>query len=149
MSRSPTPAARLVPLLLAVAILATAAACRGGSSGTTAGSAAAPGPRRYTVRAEVVKLPEAGGPRQVSLRHEAIDDFANAEGAVVGMNAMVMPFDLAPELSLDGVAVGDKVEVTFAVDWSRPSMQVERLARLPPDTALTFGKARAAGAAAR
>jgi Cu/Ag efflux protein CusF len=122
-------------LLLA---LAAAPACKGGSGG---GEAASSAPRRYTVRGEVVTLPAAGaGARQIALRHEAIPDFADRDGKVVGMGSMIMPFDLDAGVSVEGLREGDPVEVVLAVDWARPSLRVERLTRLAPGTPLRFGK---------
>lgn len=133
--RAATTFRRLSPVLLA--LLAALTACRERPSG---GGAAAPSVRRYTVRGEVVKLPDPGAkPAQLSLRHEAIPDFADSSGAVVGMAPMVMPFDVAPGVALEGLRAGDKVEVTLAVDWSRPSLLVEGLRKLPDDTALDLG----------
>lgn len=125
-------------LLVLAGLLAAACTDRGGGAPAAAGN----GLRRYTVRGEVVKLPAPGAARAMAVRHEAIDDFVDASGATVGMNAMVMTFEVAPAVSLDGVAVGDKVEVRLAVGWSPPVLRVDALRRLPPDTALEFRKAR-------
>jgi Cu/Ag efflux protein CusF len=131
---------RAAACALASAALLLAAGCRGGEPAADASASA----RRYTVRGEVVSVgPE--GRRQLSLRHEAIDAFVNAEGVAVGMDAMVMPFDVAPAASLEGVRAGDKVEVVLAVDWTKPSLRIERLQKLPPGTVLRFEKARPAG----
>jgi hypothetical protein len=128
----------MTPRALALSALALAAvlACREGSGG----SAAPPGPRRYTVRGEVVTLPGAGPARQIAIRHEAIPDLVDRDGKVVGMGAMVMPFELAPGVSLDGIAEGDPVEMVLAVDWAAPSLRIEKLTELPAGTRLTFGK---------
>jgi Cu/Ag efflux protein CusF len=139
------PHRRLLPAaLLSLLTLLSLAACRDSAPGPTSGSAgAADGLRRYTVRAELVRLPDPAAPRrEVALRHEAIDDFADAGGKVVGMGSMVMPFELAPGVQLDGAAVGDEVEVRFAVGWSPPVLRVEQLRRLPAGTALEFRAAR-------
>ena len=72
-------------------------------------------------------------------RHEAVSDFRNEAGEVVGMPAMVMPFELAPAVELQGIRAGDKVEVRFAVTWSPPSVKVEELRKLPDDVQLQFG----------
>jgi hypothetical protein len=132
---------RLAPVALTIALVAIVPACRdGGGSGSDAG--APPDARRYTVRGEIVRPPEPSGPaRQVAIRHEAIDDFVNEAGVVVGMDSMVMQFDVAPAVALDDVRVGDKVEVRLAVAWSPPVLRVEQLRKLPADTALRFGKA--------
>ena len=110
-------------------------------------SASAPpvgeGGRVYTVRGEVAAppTPVAAG-TQVLLRHEAIDDFVDATGKTVGMDAMVMPFDVVPPVSAKDLAVGDKVEMRFSMDWKGPRLRVERIERLPPGTALQFRPAR-------
>jgi hypothetical protein len=104
------------------------------------------GARVYVVRGEVVQAPSpvtAG--IQVLVRHEAIDDFVDASGTVVGMDAMVMPFEVATPLVAKDLAVGDKVEVRFSMDWKEPRLRVERIERLPPGTVLRFEKARAPG----
>jgi hypothetical protein len=102
----------------------------------------APAARRYTVRGEVVRLPEHGVPlRELVLRHEAIPDFMGQDGRVVGMESMVMPLEVAPALPLDGVRPGDKVEVVLKVDWARPSYRVEQVRLLPASTVLDLGRA--------
>jgi Cu/Ag efflux protein CusF len=128
-----------VVLTLAGALLAMGPGCREG--GSRSGDAPPANARRYTVRGEIVRLPSPAAARQVSLRHEPIDDFANEAGAVVGMGSMVMPFDVAPEVALDDVRVGDKVEVRIAVSWSPPVLRVEQLRKLPAETVLRFGEA--------
>jgi hypothetical protein len=106
----------------------------------------ADGARVYTVRGEVVAPPSpvAAG-TEVLVRHEAIVDFADAAGKVVGMDAMVMPFDVASTVAPKDLAVGDKVEIRFSMDWKGPRLRVDRVERLPPGTALRFGPAGAAG----
>jgi Cu/Ag efflux protein CusF len=94
---------------------------------------------RYTVRGEVTHVSTGGNARRVTLRHEAVDHFRNESGEVVGMPAMVMPFELAPAVELQGIRAGDKVEVRFAVAWSPPSVKVEELRKLPDDVQLQFG----------
>ena len=110
---------------------------------SASGPPADSGTRTYTVRGEVVQAPApvASG-AQVLVRHEAIDDFVDATGKVVGMDAMVMPFDVAPAIGAKDLAVGDKVEVRFSMDWKGPRLRVDRIERLPPGTVLRFGPAR-------
>jgi Cu/Ag efflux protein CusF len=140
--RSEAPSAR--HWRVAVSALAlVAAGCR---SGDAPSPAAGPAARRYDVRAEVVALPRPQAkPPQLTLRHEAIPGFVDGSGAVVGMSSMVMAFDLAPSASAEGLNPGDKVEVRLAVDWSRPSLQIERLRKLPAETSLRFDAASADG----
>jgi hypothetical protein len=122
-------------------VLALLAAGGCTSSAPPEGAPASPSSRRYTVRAEVVRLPESGAPlRELVLRHEAIPDFVGQEGRVVGMEAMVMPLEVARTLPLDGVRAGDKVEIVLEVDWARPSYRVVQLRPLPSSTVLDLGR---------
>jgi len=121
--------------LLCAALLLAGAACRDPSPAPAPGAV-----DRYRIRGEIARLPARPGD-ELSVRHEAIPGFRDRTGAVVGMDAMVMGFGVGKELPLAGLAVGDKVQLTFAVDWSRPALTVERLERLPADTPLQFGRA--------
>lgn len=108
--------------------------------------AAPPGARAYVVRGEVVQRPSpvvAG--IEVLVRHEAIDDFVDASGRTVGMDAMVMPFEVDPSAAPKDLAAGDKVQVRFSMDWKEPRLRVERIERLAPGTILRFGPARPPG----
>lgn len=99
----------------------------------------------YTVRGQVVTVPVAGDPRtEFSARHEAIPEF-KGPGGELGMNTMVMPFPLKDGVSLDGIEVGDKVEITFEViydtakqtpvDWDAVGVK-----ELPAETELNFSE---------
>ncbi len=99
----------------------------------------------YTVRGKVVDVPTPGRPQSdFQLRHEAIDTFADGSGKVVGMGSMTMAFPRAPGVSLDGIAVGDIVEITFPVWWGKsgPDYHVTKIVKLPADTPLEFRAAR-------
>lgn len=125
---------RSTPLaVLALGVALASSACRGGSEPPQAGASA----RRYQVRGEVVALPAPGSRApQLTLRHEAIPDFADRDGRPVGMPSMVMALDLSPSASTQDLRTGDKVEVRLAVDWSRPLLQIEQIRKLSPDTPL-------------
>jgi len=126
------------------ALVVTLGVLLGGCKGDgrpASGTAGAAGARRYTVRGEIVRLP-AQGAAELTVRHEPIDDFADASGKVVGMDSMTMSFPLAPSASAKGLSVGDAVELRLAVDWAKPSLEVEQVTRLPPGTALSFREAR-------
>jgi Cu/Ag efflux protein CusF len=121
----------------AVAVLASlavlAAGCRDRAPAARAGD-------RYTVRGEIVRVPAPGAtPRELSIRHEAIPDFRAADGKVVGMPAMVMPFAVAPTVSLEGLAAGDRIRFRFVVDWASHRTEIESIEKLPPGTGLDFG----------
>lgn len=131
---------RVAVALVAAALTAAAGGCRDRDAPRRDGAGDL---RRYTVRGEVVQLPPAAaGVRTVSLRHEALDDFADASGTVVGMSAMRMSFEVAPAVSLEDVQVGDKVEVRLAVGWSPPLLRIEALRKLPAGTVLELRPAR-------
>jgi len=135
------PPLRLAASLAVALALPSLAGCRPASA--PAGSAPAQA-KRYTVRGEVVRLPEAGAPSQsqeVSIRHEAIPDFEDRQGAVVGMSAMVMPFRVGSGVSLAGLEPGDRIRFRFAVDWSSNRIELESIEELPRETALDFGPA--------
>jgi Cu/Ag efflux protein CusF len=68
----------------------------------------------FTVKGVVKRLPQgqANGQRELLVKHEEIPEYRDRSGKVVGMMAMTMPFYLSQTLSLEGVAVGDAVELT-------------------------------------
>lgn len=135
---------------LALAVLGAAACERSGRSGSSRAAQSELGDPSaiYTVRGEVVQVPDAEHPgSRFEVRHEAIDNFVDAEGKVVGMSAMVMPFPLAQGVTLNGIEPGDKVEVTFAVWWKpRRHYEATKVVELPSDTELHFRPARPPGA---
>lgn len=142
-------AARLWPLV-AAALCTLVAACTPGTGqgpGRASGSpeSAVEGPvHTYQVRGEIAALPMADDPStELTIRHEAIDDFTDIDGDVVGMSSMTMPFPLAAGVSLAGLAVGDRVAFTLEIEWQgNPPYRITRIDKLPPDTALEFRAAR-------
>jgi hypothetical protein len=125
-------------IIAAVAALFFLAACKGDQPVTPA--APARPPDLYTVRGEIVRLPAPGAERrELAVRHEPIPEFKDEAGAVVGMNAMVMPFRVAPEVPLDGLEKGDKIRFRVAMDWARNTLRIESLEELPPETTLDYG----------
>lgn len=116
-------------LLLAIALAMTATLWLGCKE------EAAP-PATYTVRGQIETLPAAGG-QSVYVHHEAIPTFVTHDGKQQGMMSMTMGFALAPGVSLDGLAKGDKVDFTFTVDWNAsPTTQITSIRKLPPETTL-------------
>lgn len=139
---------RYAPILALVTASLFLAACGGGTSEApapeetaAAETEAAPDAEVYQVRGEVTQLPDPENPSaQLMVQHEPIPDFKNSKGEMVGMNAMEMPFPVGEGVSLEGVAVGDKVLLTFEVQF-QPSTRYEVTAieKLPADTTLDFG----------
>lgn len=103
----------------------------------------------YTVRGEIEELPEPGRPMSaLRIHHEAIDNFVNRAGKVVGMGSMTMEFPVAEGVSLEGLAVGQKVEFTFAMARTPTGgYRVTAIRPLPDETVLEFRKARPPAAA--
>jgi Cu/Ag efflux protein CusF len=143
----------LFPLALAASALLSGCdepAGSGAASGAKGGAAGKidetqPPNETYVVRGVVRQLPVAGQPQtEFKVKHEAIDNYVNRFGEVVGMGAMTMDFPRANGVSLDGLAVGDVVELTFAV-WrkdGRVSYKTTAIRKLAGDTKLEFREAR-------
>jgi len=141
-----TPGGCLSALLLALALPAAISApgCEREAPAPAPAPAAAPtaspdaGPAAtYEIRGVIVELPDVKKPSSnLSIHHEAIPSFT-ANGKVVGMAEMTMPFPLAPGVSLEGLAVGDVVSFTMEVrEQPRMNYRVTRITKLPPDTKL-------------
>jgi Cu/Ag efflux protein CusF len=120
---------------LSAALCVGAAGCRRDAPPAAAGAV-----DLYNVRGEIVRLPDPAAPApEMSIRHEAIPDFRDRNGAVVGMQAMVMPFRVGSDVSLEGLEPGDKILFRFAMDWQRNRLEIEAIEELPPETELRFG----------
>ena len=89
--------------------------------------------RTYTVKGRVEQLPDPRVPGSMfQVHHEDIPGFVRQDGTL-GMNAMTMPFPPAPGVSLEGLSVGDEVELTFEVLWDRiPPQQATAVRKLAP-----------------
>ena len=99
----------------------------------------APADATYSTRGQVVEVPrDANG--ELSVHHESVADFKDRDGKPSHMDSMSMPFAVAPDVSLAGIAPGDKVAMTFEVRWdSLPTLRVVKLSELPESTALSLG----------
>ncbi len=97
-------------------------------------------PESYRVRGMVRQLPVPDAARgDVLIRHEAIPSFKNADGEVVGMDSMSMPFPLADVALAAGIEVGDRIEMYFEVDWQGGNpLKVTAIEKLPEGTRLAF-----------
>lgn len=125
---------------LLIAALGLIAACSGDGSTEQAGQEPA---TIYRIRAEVraLPIPDRASPELV-VRHEAVDQWIDPTGTVVGMDAMTMPFPLETEAIAEGFAAGDLVEMTVEVDWNGPRpVLVTGLETLPEGTELEFRQA--------
>lgn len=128
-------APRFAPWLSIVIALAALALAPAACKSTEPEAPAA----QYTVRGEIKSLPQPGADAVLYVHHEAIPTFVTREGQQRGMMSMSMPFAVPDNVSLDGLAPGDKVEMTFAVHWDQnPSTRITAIRELPPDTQLTL-----------
>lgn len=127
--------AGLAALALGLAALALIASCSRPSQG-----------HDYAVRGVVRQLPAPGDPAGgFFLHHEAIAGFVGRDGQASGMDSMTMPFELAQGVSLDGLAVGDPVEIRLHVDWAADlPVAVTAIRELPAATELELGADRPA-----
>jgi hypothetical protein len=74
------------------------------------------------------------------VRHEAIDDYVDEFGFVVGMDAMEMSLPTDPPPSVQALAVGDKISFRFAVDWEKPAIVVDQIQKLPQGRSCISGR---------
>jgi Cu/Ag efflux protein CusF len=97
-------------------------------------------PESYRVRAQVRQLPAPNAARgEIYVRHEAVPGFKDADGEAVGMGSMSMSFPLADVGLAAGLAVGDRIEMTFEVSWhGGHPLAVTAIEKLPADTRLAF-----------
>ncbi len=119
------------PLAAVLLLLATSTACDREPT--------AP-PESYRVRGLVRQLPKPDAARgEIYIRHEAIPSFKNADGEIVGMESMSMPFPLADAELIAGLEVGDRVEMDFEVSWHGGNpLRVTAIEKLAADTRLAF-----------
>ena len=127
--------ARAVRWAVLLLILGTILSCTAKDSGSG---------RTYTTRGQVIQLPDPANPGTgLTLNHEAVDQFMDRQGEIVGMDPMSMPFPVAKDVSLDGIQVGDVVEFKLHVDWSaEPAAEITEIRELPAGTKLDFRAAK-------
>lgn len=125
-------------VLLACACCAMPAGC--GNESDPAAPAAAEDIDAYDSRGVIVSLPIAGQPASsFQIHHEAVPNFTDKQGEIVGMASMQMPFPLGDGVSIDGLAVGDKVAFRFEVRRDTWRYAITRIEILPAETVLEFG----------
>jgi len=119
--------------LLLLAVLSLAGCSGGRESGRT-----------YTVRGQVVQLPDPNNPGTgLSINHEAVDGFVGRDGERVGMDPMSMAFPVAAKVPLEGLQVGDVIEFKLHVDWgAQPEVEIVEIRELPAGTKLVFRAAK-------
>lgn len=128
-------APRTGPLLAAGLVIACPALVSCGES--------APAPEaRYTTQGRVYSVVTPDSPAsEFKIHHEAIPNFVNGQGEVVGMNSHPMSFPRVAEgIDVQQLEVGQPVRFTFGVTWgeSAPTWVITELELLPDDTRFAF-----------
>ena len=92
----------------------------------------------YTTRGIIITLPGDKAYEEFIIHHETIPDYISINGSV-GMNEMAMPIPVPDKSVLDGINVGDKVELTFGERFEPDhKMGVTAIKKLPADTELNL-----------
>jgi len=97
---------------------------------------------RYTTQGRVAMVEDPKSPANTfKIHHEAIPNFVNGQGEVVGMNSHPMDFPRVAEgIEIDSLQVGQPVRFTFDVTWGEaaPTWIITELELLPDDTRFAF-----------
>jgi len=95
---------------------------------------------RYSVRGTVISVEQGkDGRSQVTLLHEAIPEFKNQTGMVVGMEPMAMTFTASEELPTGSLQPQAKIQIVFEVHWnSAERLLLKEFQLLDDDTPLEF-----------
>lgn len=78
---------------------------------------------------------------QITIHHEAVNDFRNTLDQPEPMNSMTMPFEVAKDVPLGDLKVGDKIAFDWEVNWDAQIHEITAIHKLPADTPLSFGAA--------
>lgn len=133
-------ALRIGPLLaagLVVGLAITPLALTGCGTEEAAPQTAA----RYTTQGRVVMVKTPDSPASsLKIHHEAIPNFVDGQGRVVGMPSHPMDFPRVAEgIDAASLEVGQAVRITFDVTWEpSPGWIITELEMLPPDTRFAF-----------
>ncbi len=97
---------------------------------------------------QITMLPvEGDASKELKIKHVQIPTFKTKEGkininskGVAGMASMTMPFPVGQGVSLDGIAVGDKVKFSFQVNWggAGPAWEVTKIEKMDPLTIIDY-----------
>ena len=118
-----------LPLLLAALLLS--AGCRDAGYDHT-----------YTTRGIILSLPGDRATQEFIVHHEEIPEYRSINGSV-GMQEMAMPIPVPDRSILEGIAVGDKVELSFGERFEPDHrMELISIKKLPDDQQLNLSTER-------
>jgi hypothetical protein len=94
----------------------------------------------YSVRGMVVSVEQdPNGPSRVTILHEAIPDFKNQAGQVVGMEPMAMTFAADAAMPSENLQPRAKIQFVFEVHWDAAERLVlKEIQPLDSETELEF-----------
>lgn len=99
----------------------------------------------YTVRGIVITLPGEKATEEFIVHHEELPEYISINGSK-GMREMAMPIPVPDRSVLEGIKVGDKVELVFGENLrGNRGMGVISIKKLPADTALNLSTTRSTG----
>jgi Cu/Ag efflux protein CusF len=98
---------------------------------------------------ELTEVPIADDPSTgLKIHHQQIIDFKNEAGEVhvnskgiAGMPAMTMPYPVGEGVSIEGLAIGDKIRFSFRVNWggsTGPAWEITTIEKIDPATEIDF-----------
>jgi len=94
----------------------------------------------YTTRGVVLSLPGERATQEFIVHHETIPDYISINGSI-GMNEMAMPIPVPDKSVLDGIAIGDKIELTFGERFEPDhTMGLISVKKLADDTELNLSR---------
>lgn len=93
----------------------------------------------YTTRGVIISLPGEKAYEEFIIHHETIPEYISINGSV-GMNEMAMPIPVPDKSILEGIVVGDKVELVFGERFEPDHlMGVVSIKKLPDDAEMNLG----------
>jgi hypothetical protein len=94
----------------------------------------------YTTRGVILSLPGERVTQEFIVHHEEIPEYVSINGSI-GMNEMAMPIPVPDPSILEGIEIGDKVELVFGERFEPDhTMGLVSITKLADDVELNLGK---------
>jgi len=112
----------------------------GCSSSTSTSGSASKSATTYTCKGRLESIqPTANGYGFLNIKHEAVPDFRDEKGAVVGMGVMTMAFAYGPGIDPAALTVGGAIKMVFVMDYAaEPKLSITSIEGLPKGTPLAL-----------